>query len=284
MLEGKIQHHCRRSEPLTKMYLTSSECWLLTWVKLGLGIVAVYTMWRSRFLRQTLYLNKRWFLQHDRKAYKLLGNFTILCFVLHFGKQGEDANADNTREAGLRNKRWVSFTKAEWYNPPPPKKNKEHVSRTKDKVATEKGWMCKTKAKYKSNENSRNIKTETNHRETRGMVLVGNTGWHHGRTWKELTKTWGRTKTTYWHTNKWIRYRWSEEGHVRHWMEGETQRGRNWKARRDTQGHNFTIKQETCSQQKTGSWHFVWNFKHCMSYMYDIQWVKKYTLITSQVI
>ena len=187
MLEGKIQHHCRRSEPLTKMYLTSSECWLLTWVKLGLGIVAVYTMWRSRFLRQTLYLNKRWFLQHDRKAYKLLGNFTILCFVLHFGKQGEDANADNTREAGLRNKRWVSFTKAEWYNPPPPKKNKEHVSRTKDKVATEKGFenvqnKSKVQIKWK-------LKEHKNRNKSQGDTGDGAGGKHWVASWENMEGT-----------------------------------------------------------------------------------------------
>ena len=63
----------------------------------------------------------------------------------------------------------------------------------------------------------------------------------------------------YTHTNEGMRNRWTEvrkrqvrEGMEKHWKEGKTHRGRNWKAWCYTRGHNFTIKQERT--QKPGSW------------------------------
>ena len=66
------------------------------------------------------------------------------------------------------------------------------------------------------------------------MRRAGNTGRHHEGRRSELTNTWRRTKTIYWHTNEGIRYRWWSEagkkGQVRgrngkHWKEGKSQRG-----------------------------------------------------------
>ena len=102
------------------------------------------------------------------------------------------------------------------------------------------------------------VKLETYHGETRGETLERVLDMMRVGRWNELTKTWGRTKTIYTHTNERIRNSCSEagEGQVRdrmekYWKDCKTHRGRNWKAWCDTWGHNFTIKQEiqTCKKQ-----------------------------------
>ena len=81
---------------------------------------------------------------------------------------------------------------------------------------------------------------ETYHRDKLGDTGEDAGGKHRAASWEKhgwtrhrLTKTWGRGKTRYRHTNEGIRYRWGK-GTEKHRKEGKSHRGRIRKAKCDT--------------------------------------------------
>ena len=157
---------------------------------------------------------------------------------LRFGKQSEYTN---TQEVG-RGEQNLG-------NPDKPKRSykDQKISSNKKRLK-----QRANKSKVQFNENNKEQKLETYHRETQGDDAGDDAGGKHmvASRGKDGTN-WGRTKILYGYSNEEIRYRWARQGKDRLGKKKRKNTGRrNRKAWCHTHGHNVTIKQEKRGQSK----------------------------------